>query len=73
MNLSSIRGATYAVAFLCGLAAAWAAAQGFATYDPDTGMFDLKPFNVNVVAVTLVSAAGNLLGGIAWVKGWKRK
>lgn len=73
MNISTIRGVTYAVALLSGVAAAWLAAKGLGTYDPETGMFDLAPFSVPTVAGIIVSAGGNLLAGLAWLKGWVRK
>jgi hypothetical protein len=74
MNAASLtRLAIYAAGLIAGVAATWAASQGLGTYDAATGVFDLHPFDLNGVIATGVATAGNLLAGIALLRGWGRK
>lgn len=67
-----LRLATYAGGFL-GIAATLAAAFGWGTYDPATGMFDPPPIDVKAVAGFLVAGIGNAIAALAVVRGWGRK
>lgn len=69
-GLSATRLAVYALGLAAGAGATWAAAQGLVTYDPQTGTLDVLPFNVNAAVASAVSAAANLLAGIALWRGW---
>jgi hypothetical protein len=72
-KFSITRLAVYGLGLLAGVGAAWAASQGWGTYDSATGMFDLHPINLNAVIAGAVSAVGNALAATALVRGWGKK
>jgi len=59
--------------YLLGLGAGGLALAGYASFDPETWMLDVHPFDLREFALTSVATVGNGLAALAWVKGWKRK
>jgi len=66
---SKTRAVAYATSFLIG-AAMLAQMAGLASYDAATGMFDLHPVSVYVVAGLIAPVFSAGLAFIALVKGW---
>ena len=69
MNLTAGRGAIY----LAGLAAGVLALSGYATFDSETWVLDIHPFNLREFMLTGATTAGNALAAIAVMRGWGRK
>ena len=72
MTPTTGRGAVYATSFVTGLATLIALA-GYATFDPQTGVFDLLPVNIYAI---LPIVLGVVSSGLAWVAvlfGWGKK
>ncbi len=70
MNWSAIRGTTYAAAAAAVVGTALSAI-GWADFDLNTGVVDLKPFNLyTFLGVTAVAAGSPILALVALVKKW---
>lgn len=63
---------TYIGAAFAGLAFL-AAATGFATYDPATGMVDFHPFDVWLLAGIIAGPAASVMAAVALWLGWGAK
>ena len=59
--------------YIAGLAAGALALSGYATFDPQTWMLDIAPFNLREFVLTGVTTAGNALAAVAVWRGWGRK
>lgn len=59
----------YVVGLLCG----GLALSGYATFDPETWMLDISPFDVREFVLTLGTTGGNALAALAVWRGWGRK
>jgi len=70
--LTNARIAVY-IASALALAASFAAAMGFGSYDAETGMFDLHPFSVGLLATWVAGIASNVLAALAAFRGWGKK
>ena len=71
MNWTTARGWGYFLALGIGMAAV---AAGWATFDPQTGMIDIAPFNLFTGVALALSVAGSpLMALLAVIKGWGRK
>lgn len=69
MNPTPFRGLIY----IAGLIAGGLALAGYADFDPETWMLDIKPFNLREFLLTGVTTAGNALAAVAVWRGWGRK
>jgi hypothetical protein len=56
-----------------GIAATFAAAFGWGTYDHATGMFDPPPIDVKALAGFVAAGIGNAVAALALIRGWGRK
>lgn len=71
MNWTTARGLGYLLALAIGTGAV---AAGFATFDPQTGMIDIAPFNLFTgVALALSVAGAPFMALLAVIRGWGRK
>lgn len=61
--------ALYVVGLCCGALAL----SGYATFDSETWLLDIKPFNVREFALTVGTTGGNALAAIAVLRNWGRK
>ena len=59
--------------YLAGLAAGGLALSGYATFDAQTWMLDIAPFNLREFILTSVTTAGNGLAALALWRKWGRK
>ncbi len=69
MNWTNARLAIY----LAGLAASGLALAGYADFDPVTGVFDARPFNLYALIGSLAGGASSVLATLAVVFKWGRK
>ena len=69
MTLTIGRGLFYILCF----AAGGLALAGYATFDPETSMLDISPFNLREFALTATTTGGNALAALAVWRGWGRK
>lgn len=69
MDLTKVRGFYYLIGIGCGVLAL----SGYATWDPETWVLDIHPFNVREVVMTAGTTFGNVLAAIAVWRGWGRK
>ena len=69
MTLTSGRGLFY----ILGLAAGGLALAGYASFDPETWVLDIAPFNLREFALTATTTGGNALAALAVWRGWGRK
>ncbi len=63
---------TYATGFV-GLVGLILAGANLATFDANTGMLDLAPFNAYALAALLPTGLAVVLAPLALLKGWKAK
>lgn len=63
------RGAIY----LLGLAAGGLALAGYATFDAETWMLDISPFDLKKFVLTIAATVGNGVAALAVWKKWGRK
>lgn len=63
---------TYVTMCLTGLASLLAF-LGYATFDSATGLVDVQPFNIYLVAPIIGSVAASGLAAVALVFGWGKK
>jgi hypothetical protein len=49
------------------------AMAGYGSFDPETWIFDLHPFNVRDAVLTLTAMVGNGLAAVAAWRGWRGK
>jgi hypothetical protein len=63
------RGFLYVVGIICG----GLALSGYATFDSETWMLDISPFDVREFVLTLGTTGGNVLAAVAVVRGWGKK
>lgn len=59
--------------YIAGLGAGFLALSGYASFDPQTWMLDIHPFDLREFALTSVTTAGNALAALAVWRGWKSK
>lgn len=59
--------------YLIGLVAGGLALSGYASFDPETWMLDIHPFNLREAVLTATTTAGNGLAALAVWRGWGRK
>lgn len=61
------------IIYLAGLGAGFLALSGYATFDTETWMLDIHPFNLKEFVLTGATTAGNALAAVAVWRGWKSK
>lgn len=59
--------------YLTGLAAGVLELSGYASFDPETWVLDIAPFNLREFLLTGVTTAGNGLAALALWRKWGRK
>lgn len=57
--------------YSAGLLAGGAALMGYADFDPETWMLDIKPFKLDEFMLTAGTTAGNALAVLAVWSGWR--
>lgn len=66
MNPALGRGLIY----ILGIAAGGLALAGYATFDPQTFVLDISPFDVREFVLTATTTGGNALAALAVWRGW---
>lgn len=61
------------VLYIAGLFAGGLALAGYATFDPETWLLDIAPFNLKEFLLTGLTTFGNAVAALAVWKGWRRK
>ena len=59
--------------YIAGLAAGGMALAGYASFDPQTWVLDIAPFNLREFVLTATATVGNCLAAVAVVSGWRKK
>lgn len=59
--------------YIVGFGAGMLALAGYADFDPNTWMLDIKPFNLKEFALTATTTGGNILAAVAVWTGWKSR
>ena len=59
--------------YLLALGAGGLALAGYATFDPETWMLDISPFDVREFVLTATATGGNALAALAVWRGWGKK
>ncbi len=59
--------------YVIGLAAGGLAMAGYASFDPETWVLDIHPFNLREFVLAGAAAVGNGMAALAVVRGWRRK
>ncbi len=59
--------------YLIGILAGGMALAGYATFDPQTWMLDIQPFNLREFVLTGAATSGNVLAALAVWRRWGRK
>lgn len=59
--------------YISGLAAGGLALAGYADFDPQTWMIDIRPFNLREFVLTGATTAGNALAAVAVWRQWGKK
>lgn len=59
--------------YIVGLCAGGLALSGYATFDAETWVLDIHPFNLREFTLTAAATVGNGLAAVAAFRGWGRK
>lgn len=59
--------------YILGLIAGGFALAGYATFDPETWMLDISPFDLREFVLTATTTGGNALAALAVWRGWGKK
>lgn len=61
------------VVYAAGFGAGVLALAGYADFDPQTWMLDIKPFNLKEFVLTSITTGGNMLAAVALYAGFKSR
>lgn len=59
--------------YLAGAAAGFMALSGYATFDPETWLLDIHPFNLKEFVLTAATTGGNAVAAVAVYTGLKSR